>query len=160
VTNERPPIAIPARILNELRAHALESDPEECCGLLLSQGGHRYGKVKRCHNEMTLRHEEDPEAFPPADNRAGYSMSPADVLEAMRESDETGAAVTAVYHSHVGAPAYLSAFDRHYLDHALFPFPHADQIVLSVFEHRVLDVKLFRRRGTEWDEHLVREDES
>src|SRR5262245_24068424 len=133
----QPPIGISASVLNELRAHAREADPEECCGLVVSDGARRHGRVVRCHNEMALRHEEDPEAFPAADNRVGYYISPRDVIAVLRETERTGAAVTAVYHSHVGARAYLSKLDLRYLENALFPFPDADQIVLSVIDHRV-----------------------
>ena len=148
------PVPVPARILNEICEHARETDPEECCGLVLSEGRLRYGRAVRCQNEMTLRHEHDPEEFP-RDNRAAYFMSERDVIAAVREAERTGALVTAVYHSHVGAGAYLSKDDLAYARHALFPFPHADQIVISVFEQRVREVKLFVRSGGEFSERLL-----
>ncbi len=153
------PVGIPARILNELCEHARETEPEECCGLVLSEGRLRYGRTVRCHNEMTKRHEEDPNAFP-RDNQAAYYMSTGDVLAVTREAERAGATVTAVYHSHVGAPAYLSELDLSYARHALFPFPDADQIVLSVFEHHVREIKIFVRHGGDFSEHLVRADAS
>jgi proteasome lid subunit RPN8/RPN11 len=148
------PVPIPARILNEICEHARETDPEECCGLVLSEGTLRYGRAVRCQNEMTQRHEQDPEEFP-RDNRAAYFMSERDVIAVVREAERTGALVTAVYHSHVGAGAYLSEQDLAYARHALFPFPHADQIVLSVYEQRVREIKLFVRSGGEFRERLL-----
>jgi proteasome lid subunit RPN8/RPN11 len=150
------PVGIPARILNELRAHALEAEPEECCGLVLSQGQLRYGRAVRCENEMTRRHDEDPEEFP-RDSRSAYYMSARDVLQVTREAERSGEHVSAVYHSHVGAGAYLSPADLSYARHALFPFPRADQIVLSVFERRVREIKLFVRSGDGFSERFVRE---
>ena len=72
-------------------------------------------------------------------------MSMRDVLEVSREAERSGEHVTAVYHSHVGAGAYLSKDDLAYARHPLFPFPYADQIVLSVLEHRVREIKIFVR---------------
>jgi proteasome lid subunit RPN8/RPN11 len=149
------PVGIPARILNELCEHAREAEPEECCGLVLSDGSERYGRAVRCHNEMTRRHEEDPEEYP-RDSRSAYYMSVRDVLEVAREADRTGEHVTAVYHSHVGAAAYLSQDDLAYAQHALFPFPLADQIVLSVLERSVREIKIFVRSAGAFSERFVR----
>jgi proteasome lid subunit RPN8/RPN11 len=57
--------------------------------------------------------------------------------------------VTAVYHSHVDMGAYLSELDLEYAEHGLFPFPEADQIVVSVVDGRVAEdgVAVFRRDG-------------
>src|SRR5262245_39550914 len=150
-----PPVGIPARILNELCEHAREAEPEECCGLVLSAGSLRYGRAVRCHNEMTVRHQEDPGEFP-RDSRSAYYMSMRDVLEVSREAERIGEHVTAVYHSHVGAAAYLSKDDLSYARNALFPFPHADQIVLSVFERTVREIKIFLRSDAEFSERYVR----
>jgi proteasome lid subunit RPN8/RPN11 len=148
------PVGIPARVLNELCEHARASDPEECCGLVVSEGPHRYGRVVRCRNVMTQRHREDPLAFP-RDNTAAYYMSESDVIGVAQEAERTGAAITAVYHSHVGAAAYLSDLDLAYARHGLFPFPDADQIVLSVLEQRVSEMKIFLRSGESFVERLV-----
>ena len=83
-------------------------------------------------------------------------MSARDVLAVAREADRSGERVTAVYHSHVGAAAYLSPDDLSYAQHAAFPFPGADQIVLSVFERSVREIKIFVRRGGGFSEHFVR----
>jgi len=147
-------VGIPARVLNELYEHARESAPEECCGLVVSERGHRYGRAVRCRNLMTQRHDEDPVTYP-RDATAAYYMSESDVLAVSREVERSGGAVTAVYHSHVGAGAYLSELDLAYARHALFPFPHADQIVLSVLEHRVREMKIYLRSGDAFSEHWI-----
>ena len=157
--DESEPVGIPARILNELCEHAREAEPEECCGLVLSEGTLRYGRAVRCRNEMTQRHMEDPDEFP-RDNRAAYYMSLTDVLEEMREAERIGERVTAIYHSHVGAAAYLSKDDLSYAQHALFPFPYADQIVLSVLERSVREIKIFVRTGDDFSERFVRAEAS
>lgn len=149
-----PAVRIPAELLHELCRHAVEADPEECCGLVVSQQGRRYGAAVRCRNEMTRLHREDPGAYP-RDARSAYHMSERDVLKVAGEAERQGEAVTAVYHSHVGAGAYLSPTDLVYADNPLFPFPDADQIVISVFEHAVGEQALFVRRDGAWVGHRL-----
>ena len=140
-----PPMGIPARILNELCEHAREAEPEECCGLVLSEGSERYGRAVRGRNELS-----QPESL------SAYSMSMRDVLGAIRRTEQSGERVTAVYHSHVGGVgAYLSARDLEYVRNELFPFPDADQIVLSVYEGSVREIKVFVRRDGDFSGRLV-----
>lgn len=147
-------MGIPARVLNELCEHAREADPSECCGLVVSEGAQRYGRVVRCQNVMNERHHEDPLAFP-RDDSAAYYMRESDVMAVRRDADAAGVAITAVYHSHVGERAYLSELDLAYARHPLFPLPEADQIVLSVFESRIREVKIFLRDRDVFHERLV-----
>jgi proteasome lid subunit RPN8/RPN11 len=138
------PVPMPGRVLNEMCAHALETLPEECCGLLSGRDGDPFQTVYRCRNNMTLQHRSDPVAYP-RDGRKAYYMSEVDCLEAQKDSEKRGEVVTAVYHSHVAAGAYLSEVDRQHAEHELFPFPDAAQIVLAVGDGRVLEVGIFRR---------------
>jgi proteasome lid subunit RPN8/RPN11 len=140
------PIALPGRILNELCAHALETLPEECCGLILGRAEARYGRLVRCRNEMTRRHLADPLTHP-RDGREAFWMNEADYLHAQALAEAAGDQVTAVYHSHVDVGAYLSELDLEYAEHALFPFPTADQIVIAVHERRVVELGLYQREG-------------
>lgn len=123
--------------------HALETRPEECCGLIVGDASVPFRQVHRCHNEMTARHNDEPARFP-RDNHSAFYMSPGDVEAVLREAERSGERVTAVYHSHVGAGAYLSEMDLAYAQSELFPFPEADWIVLGVFERSVREVALFR----------------
>lgn len=138
------PVRMPAQILHELCQHALETLPEECCGLIVGNSLERYRRVVRCRNEMTTKHLMDPKLYP-RDGRAAFYMSEHDYLKVWRDAEEAGEAVTAVYHSHVGAGPYLSEMDVAYAGHAGFPFPDADQIVVPVYERRVQGVAVFRR---------------
>jgi proteasome lid subunit RPN8/RPN11 len=126
-----PPVVLPARIVSELLAHARETHPEECCGLIVGTGRQRYGRLVRCRNEMTKLHQIDPLAYP-LDGRAAFWMNEVDYLQTRAEAEAAHQRVTAVYHSHVGSGAYLSELDLGYAHHALFPFPEADQIVVAV----------------------------
>ena len=140
-------VEIPGRILNELCSHALETRPEECCGLVAGVEGDRFRHVYRCRNTMTLQHQNDPVAYP-RDARQAYYMSEVDTLRVLEEVESRGEAVTAVYHSHVATGVYLSAMDQGFADHELFPFPTAAQIVLAVGANtidRVLAAGIFER---------------
>jgi proteasome lid subunit RPN8/RPN11 len=137
-------VSLPARILSEMYEHALarEGDAEECCGLVVASAQERFARVVRCRNVMTQKHEQDPEAWP-RDNHNAYFMHPEDLRKWLEP--DAAERVTAVYHSHVGVDAYLSDEDRAYVENELFPFPDADQIVLSVHNKRVKSARLFRR---------------
>jgi proteasome lid subunit RPN8/RPN11 len=141
-----PPIALPGRILNELCAHALETLPEECCGLILGSAEARYGQLVRCRNEMTRRHLADPLTHP-RDGCEAFWMNEGDYLHAQALAEAAGDRVTAVYHSHVDVGAHLSELDLEYAEHVLFPFPSADQIVIAVHERRVVALGLYQREG-------------
>jgi proteasome lid subunit RPN8/RPN11 len=154
VDPDRPPVRIAASILQELCAHALESDPEECCGLIVGNDLTRYRRLYRCRNEMTAMHRRDPDTHP-RDGRAAFYMNEHDYLKVREEAEQAGEQVTAVYHSHVGAGAYLSSMDLDYAQSPLFPFPDADHIVVPVFDRTVHDVGIFLRGGEGFSGHAI-----
>jgi proteasome lid subunit RPN8/RPN11 len=137
------PVVVPGRVLNELWAHARESHPEECCGLVTGVAGEPLRHVHRCRNDMTLRHRSDPVRFP-RDGRAAFYMNEIDYLKAREDAEARGERVTAVYHSHVGAGVYLSEMDQEFAEHELFPFPGAAQIVMAVVDGSVRGTGIFR----------------
>jgi proteasome lid subunit RPN8/RPN11 len=141
------PASIPHPVLDAVYRHALDSDPEECCGLLTgwpaAGPARRFAEAHPCRNEMDLRHQEDPVAWPrPA--REAFYMNELDYLAVEREAERQGRVVTGVYHSHVDAGAYFSALDQEYARSPFFPFPDADHLVVAIGERRVLEVALFR----------------
>jgi len=137
---DRSAVLIPGRLLNEMCTHALETRPEECCGLVAGTSERGFLTVHRCRNNMTQQHQLDPTTYP-RDGREAYYMSEVDYLRALQEALRDGSQVMAVYHSHVAAGAYLSEMDQDFADHALFPFPSAAQIVLAVAGSTVLRVQ-------------------
>jgi proteasome lid subunit RPN8/RPN11 len=149
---ERPAVGLPEAVLHEIRSHALQAVPEECCGLVFGAAGvgpeaeGRFQRVYRCHNVMDRMHQEDPESFPRT-NREGFYIDPAELLRAAAEAEAAGQEVTAVYHSHVGVPAYFSEMDRDFATQPGFPFPRADHLVVSVLGRQVHGVGLFRPDG-------------
>ena len=143
-----PSVEIPRRILNDLYAHAIETLPEECCGLIIGSDGDPLQRLVRCRNEMTMRHEEDPVEYP-RDGVDAFYMSHLDYMRALEEAEANGNRVTAVYHSHVGVGAYLSEMDLAYAESDLSPFPDADHIVVAMLDRKVDSVAYFRQGGEE-----------
>jgi proteasome lid subunit RPN8/RPN11 len=147
-----PPVVFAGPLLHELCKHAVDTQPEECCGLIVGSGQDRYQRLVPCRNEMTKRHHEDPVAYP-RDGREAYCMNEKDYLGVIEAAEAEGLSVTAVYHSHVGSGVYLSEMDLDYAESALFPFPDAEQIVVSVSSEpesglsQVRGVGVFRRDG-------------
>lgn len=146
VNRSLPPVCMPARLLNELRSHALETWPEECCGLLVGRAPGRFEAAHRCRNDMTRLHRQDPETWP-RDGTKAFHMNEIDYLRVREQAEAAGRRVTGVYHSHVDAAAYFSELDQVYVRQPLFPFPEAQHIVLSLLEGRVREVALFRAEG-------------
>lgn len=137
-----PRVSIAATVLNELCRHALDAIPEECCGLITGTEKEVFTTVRRITNVMTRMHVADEASFP-RDARTGYYMAETEYLSAQHEAEQRGERVTAVYHSHVDADAYLSPEDRVFAESPIFPFPGAFQIVLSVIGDRVKDAAIF-----------------
>jgi len=136
------PVPFPATVMGELCRHALDTAPEECCGLVIGTEDNRFERMVRITNVMTKMHLSDALAFP-RDARHAYYMAELEYLDAQKEAEARGQTVTAVYHSHVGAGAYLSEEDLGYAEHPLFPFPGAAQIVISVLSDRVEEAAIF-----------------
>jgi len=106
----------------------------------------RYREVARCRNDMMQLHRRDPITYPRTGEKA-FFMNPHDYVEAQERARQNGSRVTAVYHSHVGAGAYLSEMDLEYAENDFFPFPESDQLVVAVLDAKVAGVGLFRRAG-------------
>lgn len=144
---------MPEAALHEIRSHALEAVPEECCGLVLGRAvddpEQRYRRVYRCRNVMDRMHQEDPLGFPRT-NREAFYIDPAELVRAAGEAEAAGLAVTLVYHSHVGAQAYFSEMDQAYAGVPGFPFPGADHLVVSVLGRTLQGEGLFRAEGGGW----------
>ncbi len=141
-----PSVEIPRRILNDLYAHAIQSLPEECCGLIVGTDEDRFERLVRCRNEMTMHHRQDPVEYP-RDGTEAFYMNSLDYMIVYEEAEARGARVTAVYHSHVGVGAYFSGMDLTYAESENFPFPDADHIVVAIFDRKVDSVGFFRKGG-------------
>ncbi len=88
---------IPKRVLASMISHALESDPEECCGVLLGDddGAEEARRLKNVHAQPIRR----------------YEMPPMDLMRVESEAETRGRKIVAIYHSHTHTQAYPSQTD-------------------------------------------------
>ena len=81
---------------DEMIAHALQDDPNECCGILSGSDG-TVSKLYRITNSSA--------------SPVRYQMDPQEFLQAMLDSDRNGWDMLGFYHSHTHSPAYPSQTD-------------------------------------------------
>lgn len=126
---------------NEISRHAEDEFPEECCGVVLSNGiTDRAQRLRNLQNEL---HDRDPKTHPRTAAIA-YNMDVRVLDSLLLEARKIGYTLKAFYHSHPNHPAYFSPEDRD----AATPFgeptyPEAAQIVASVYDRKVKIIKAF-----------------
>lgn len=89
-------LVVGKRFADEMVAHSLEEDPNECCGILVGAAGH-VRRVYRITNAASSPYR--------------YLMDPQEFLKADLESERNGCEFMAFYHSHTHSPAYPSQTD-------------------------------------------------
>jgi proteasome lid subunit RPN8/RPN11 len=136
-----PEIHLDQRTWDEISRHSQETFPEECCGLIFSGGG--TDRVRRVDNIQNKLHALDPLTYPRTAVIA-YAMDPRELESILEEEDRAGAKLKAFYHSHPKHEAYFSAEDKAFATPFGEPtFPNAAQIVVSIYDRAVKDVKAF-----------------
>ena len=131
--------------LSEIFDHAKSEFPDECCGVVLSDGTQEF--VKRCRNIQNELHQEDPDTYP-RDARTAYVMHPDDLIAVHKETDTQQRQIKAFYHSHPNHDAYFSEKDK--ADAMVWDepaYPGATYLVISVYGTEIRAVKAFA-----WDE--------
>lgn len=96
------PLVLPRAEAEAIIAHARETRPRECCGLLAGKNG----EVRR---RYPITNIDETNTF--------YRPEAGELYRAMEEIDWQGLELTAIYHSHPESPARPSARD---LSHAFF----------------------------------------
>ena len=99
-------------IHEQMLEHAREEAPNECCGLIGGVDG----------DARTLYRAANSEASP-----LRYNLDPQDQFRIMREMEESGEELAAIYHSHTNSPAYPSQTDI-----SLASYPDAVYLILSL----------------------------
>lgn len=122
-------------------AHARETWPEECCGVVL--GGSRGDRVHRIPNVQNRLHARDPETFP-RDARTAYTMDPGALEAVLEQAERSGLSLKAFYHSHPDHDAYFSDEDRACAAPFGEPtYPDAAQVVVSVRNGEVAGMAVY-----------------
>ncbi len=119
-------------LIDEMIAHAREDSPNECCGMI----GGREGSA------TTLYRAENAEA-----SSLRYSIDPAEQFRLMREIEEAGEELVAIYHSHTKSSAYPSQTDVN-----LAGWPDAVYVIVSLEDPAAPDVRGFWIRDGEISE--------
>jgi proteasome lid subunit RPN8/RPN11 len=96
-----------------IRAHGVETYPNECCGALIGRDG-----VVTSTYALPNTTEEGP--------RRRFLVRPLDYREAEKRASEAGGELLGFYHSHPDHPARPSQYD---LDHA---WPFFSYVIVSV----------------------------
>ena len=112
------------RYVDEMIAHALEDDPNECCGILAGS----HGRVSKLYRMTNAEHSP-----------YRYNMDPGELYRTYREIDDNGWDLLVIYHSHTHSPAYPSGTDVQ-----LATWPDAHYAVVSLMDHANPSVRAFR----------------
>lgn len=125
----------------EISRHAVDSFPEECCGVILNNGS--TDEVRRMRNIQNHLHAKDPETYP-RDATIAYTMDPKELEAVLREAEVTGSKLKAFYHSHPGHEAYFSEEDKAFATPFGEPaYPECAQIVISVYDRVVKRISAY-----------------
>jgi [CysO sulfur-carrier protein]-S-L-cysteine hydrolase len=132
--------------LDQIFAHAQAEFPDECCGIILSDGVQEF--VRQCRNIQNQRHAEDPETYP-RDARTAYLIDPNDLIKIHKEAETENRPIKAFYHSHPDHDAYFSEKDK--ADAMMWDeptYPDAAYVVISIYDRDVKTTKAFAWRET------------
>lgn len=141
---------LPKSLFDEIKGHALEAFPEECCGFILYDFDEDVEVVRRIKNVATERHETDPQSFP-RDGRDGYVMDEKQLLAVHEELDAGRLELRCIYHSHPNGKAYFSKEDEARAKMWDEPiYPEAVYIVVGVDEQGVTGMS-----GHQWNEERL-----
>ena len=130
--------------LEQIRNHALEEYPSECCGIIAGLADTKENDVLfRCTNIQNEQHEMDPETYP-RDAKTAYNINPRELFKVFNEIKLRGLILKTFYHSHPDHDAYFSDEDKKM---ALFDgeptYPNAKHLVVSVYNNIVKDEAWF-----------------
>ena len=118
-------VALQPSVAEAVRAHGIETYPNECCGALFGRDGnvsHAFG--------LPNTTEEGP--------RRRFLVRPQDYREAERRASELGLELLGFYHSHPDHPARPSQYD---LDHA---WPFFSYVIVAVHAGVPVDMTSWR----------------
>jgi [CysO sulfur-carrier protein]-S-L-cysteine hydrolase len=139
--DNRKSLQLSDHTLKEIKQHAQETFPEECCGIVLFDGTSE--RVQRLKNIQNKLHALDPLTYPRTATIA-YAMDPQELGEVIQKAEGAGAKLKAFYHSHPEHEAYFSDEDKAFASPFGEPtFPEAAQIVVSIYDRVVKRVAAF-----------------
>ena len=125
--------------IDEMIVHALQDDPNECCGILVGKNG-VADKVCRMINT--------------ANSPYRYDMDPQELLKILDDEYETERReLVAIYHSHTHSQAYPSDTDVRLAPTSFFP--DAYYVLVSLLDKDNPPVRVFRIENGKVEEEEV-----
>ncbi|MBM4261196.1 MAG: hypothetical protein FJ145_07100 [Deltaproteobacteria bacterium] len=135
------PFSLSSACWQEISRHAEDEFPDECCGVIFSDG--KVDRVQRLRNMQNQLHALDPQTYPRTATIA-YAMDPMELENAIAAAAKAGAALKAFYHSHPDHDAYFSAEDKAFAMPFGEPtFPDTTQLVVSIYARTVKIIRAF-----------------
>jgi proteasome lid subunit RPN8/RPN11 len=126
---------------NVITAHAQETFPDECCGVIFGAG--MVDRVVPLKNIQNKLHALDPLTYPRTAVIA-YAVDPLELDNVIRQAEASGERLKAFYHSHPNHEAYFSDEDKAFACPFGEPiFPDTVQIVASVYDRKIKIIKAF-----------------
>ena len=139
--NTRRPLVLSQEAAKAICKHAEEAFPEECCGVILSDGSTDY--VERLNNIQNQLHALDPQTYPRTAAIA-YAVDPKELERIIDNAALNGAKLKAFYHSHPDHNAYFSEEDKAFASPFGEPiFPETAQIVISLYHREIRDIRAY-----------------
>jgi len=120
-------IAVVQRVLDEVRAHARDESPRECCGMLVGSSGRIVDSARAANLE---------------DGTTRFRIDPRDHIRAIRDARSRQLDVIGFYHSHPRSRAYPSETDM-----AEAGYAGAMHLIVGVDERGALEARLFTIDG-------------
>ena len=114
---------IPREFVEAMIKHALEDDPNECCGIFASKAG----KIVKQYAMTNTEHSP-----------FRYSMDSKELFNTYMEIEDERWELAVIYHSHTHSPAYPSATDVR-----LATWPEAYYILISLMNKESPDLKAY-----------------
>ena len=113
----------------EITAHALQEDPNECCGILAGPKD-AVAKIYPITNTVA--------------SPVRYLMHPQEQLNAMLDAERNGWEIIAFYHSHTHTPAYPSDTDVRMAQQSGWLGEDVYYVLISLKDKANPDIRAFR----------------
>jgi proteasome lid subunit RPN8/RPN11 len=138
---------LPRAAYAAMAARAETDYPEETCGFAFGTG--EALEVVPMRNVQNQLHAADPQRYP-RDARTAYRFDDTELFRVLREKEDAGVPLAAIYHSHPNAAAYFSETDSSEAAPLGEPsYPGVVYLVFSVLRGKVADLKAFDWSGRE-----------
>ena len=123
-------------------AAAAEADPgREVCGFVIEDAA---GRMELVPVRNVVGEGQGPPGLP-GDDRHAFLADPSAHLALARRMRVEGGRIAAAYHSHVDAPAVLSAVDLEQALQGGAPMhPGVDQVIMGTQDGKILEIRVFR----------------